>query len=127
MQSRGTAYDPWGHADQLEVKVRFEPLRNASGLWVPEARTILLRPGMRRILERTVLAHELGHAYFGHFDDRPKHERQADRFAAWHLIDCDELREVSETSSDPSAWCHALGFSLRLLRFAASDSGLVAA
>lgn len=119
---RGTEYDPWQHAESMGIRVMHRSLEHASGLWVPTARTVILRPRMRRIAERTVLAHELGHAYHLHADDRPKHELQADRFAAWHLIDDDELCDVARESPDPSMWSHALGVTLRVLRLHLFDN-----
>ena len=116
MESRGTAYDPWAHAERLGIQVLTRALRTAHALWVPEARTILIRPRMRRVMERSVLAHELGHAHHGHRDDRPKHELQADRFAAHHLLVRHEIERVAAASPDPNVWCHELGVNARLLR-----------
>jgi Zn-dependent peptidase ImmA (M78 family) len=49
------------YAERLGVDVGFGRLRSSNGLWVPERRTIILKRGMRAMLERSVLAHELGH------------------------------------------------------------------
>ena len=121
MAKRGRMYDPWEHAEQLGIRVMTRVLRTASGLWVPDARTIILNPRMRRVRERSVLAHELGHAHYEHRDDRPKHELQADRFAAERLIDPGELKEVAATSPDANVWCHELGVNDRILKRYISD------
>lgn len=120
--NRGTNYDPWDHAEQLGITVVHRTLRASNGLWVPDARTIILRPRMRRIVERSVLAHELGHAHHAHRDDRPKHELQADRFAARHLIHPSELQRAASASPDPGAWCHELAVNARILRRYLADA-----
>ncbi|HEY8590682.1 MAG TPA: ImmA/IrrE family metallo-endopeptidase [Naasia sp.] len=124
--TRTRGYDPHEHAERLGIDVVYGRLRTANGLWVPDRRTIILKPGMRALLERTVLAHEMGHVCLGHRDDRPKHERQADHFAARHLIDPVHLEEVALFSSDPGQWCveldvtpHILDVYLREIRRAA--------
>lgn len=126
MGNRGTAYDPWEHAERLGIQVIHRKLRTANGLWIPDARTILIHPGLRRIHERSVLTHEIGHADLGHRDDRPKHELQADRFAARRLIRPDELRDVAAASPDPNVWCHELGVTARILRRHLDDQRLAA-
>ena len=108
-------YDPWEHAERLGIHVVYGRLRTANGLWLPEHRTIVLKPRMRALVERTVLAHELGHVCLGHLDDRPKHELQADRFAARHLIHPDRLREVAACTPDPAQWALELQVTPRVL------------
>lgn len=117
------AYDPHEHAERLGIDVIYGRLLTCNGLWIPDHRTIMLRPGMRALLERTVLAHEMGHVCLGHRDDSPKHERQADRFAARHLINGDHLERVALFSPDPAQWCvelevtpHILDIYLREIR-----------
>jgi Zn-dependent peptidase ImmA (M78 family) len=103
--TRPGVYDPYEHAARLGIEVTYGRLRSCNGLWVPDQRMIILRPGMRALLERTVLAHEVAHACLGHRDDRPKHERQADHFAARHLINPDQLRQVARSTPDQGQWC----------------------
>lgn len=79
-------YEPFTHAEQLGIKVVYRELENCNGLWVSELNVIYLSPGMRRIHERCVLAHEIGHAVLGHRDSSPKNELQADIYAAKNLI-----------------------------------------
>lgn len=114
MTRRG-AYDPYEHADRMGIPVIQGRLRTANGLWIPEERVIVLRPGMRRLLERSTLAHELGHAALGHRDDRPRHERQADIYAARHLIDPHHLADVARGHPDPGQWCTELDVTPRIL------------
>ena len=103
MTRRGD-YDPYEHAERLGIHVIYGRLRTANGLWLPDHRTIVLKPRMRALVERTVLAHEMGHVCLGHRDDRPKHEIQADRFAARHLICPHRLRDVAASTPDLDQW-----------------------
>jgi Zn-dependent peptidase ImmA (M78 family) len=114
MTTRG-AYDPYEHADRLGIPVVHGRLRADNGMWIPEERVIVLRRGMRRLLERSVLAHEIGHAALGHRDDRPRHERQADIFAARHLIDPARLADVAADHPDPGYWCIELDVTPQIL------------
>lgn len=82
-----TSRDPYEHAQQLGLTVIHRPIKSATGLWIPEYDLIVIRSGMRRVHDRSTLAHEIAHAILGHEDTNPKHEAQADRLAALNLID----------------------------------------
>jgi Zn-dependent peptidase ImmA (M78 family) len=97
------------------VQVLERPLRFANELWLPEHNTIVLKSAMRPAHQRNALAHGIGHAVLGHTDDRPKHERQADRYAAAQLIDPRELLELSVWSQDLGRIATELGVTRRLL------------
>ncbi|WP_153001344.1 ImmA/IrrE family metallo-endopeptidase [Microbacterium testaceum] len=114
--SRGRAYDPWAHADELGIDVFVRPLRTAHGLWLPEHNAILVHSRLRANSQRLILAHELGHAALAHPDDRPKHEVQADRFAANNLIHPAELEELYGWCSDERQIIQELGVTTRLFR-----------
>lgn len=120
-------YDPHQHAHDLGIQVEYQQLRTANGLWIPDHNLILIRSGMRAVHERSTLAHELGHAHYSHRDDRPKHEVQADRYAAKNLIDLDECRDVL-LWSDHDFYRSALelNVSTRLLRVFVNVHGLAA-
>ncbi|WP_366941726.1 ImmA/IrrE family metallo-endopeptidase [uncultured Microbacterium sp.] len=113
---KGRAYDPWEHADDLGVRVFTQRLRTAHGLWLPDQNAILVHSQLRVAHQRTVLAHELGHAVHAHSDDRPKHERQADRFAAHNLICPTELEELYEWCPDEGRLVDELGVTTRLFQ-----------
>jgi Zn-dependent peptidase ImmA (M78 family) len=113
---RGRAYDPWAHADDMGIEVVVRPLRSAHGLWLPEYNTILLHSRLRAGAQRNVLAHEVGHAALAHPDDRPKHERQADVFAARNLIDPAELADLYKWCPDEQRIVTELGVTTRLFR-----------
>jgi Zn-dependent peptidase ImmA (M78 family) len=91
---RGVKYDPFLHAEQLELQVLFRPLKSACELWLPDHDTIILRDGMRAVHQRAMLAHGLGHAVLGHRGDSQKNEMHAQHFAWDHLVDWDELMRV---------------------------------
>lgn len=113
--TRSREYDPYEHAARLGINVVLGRLRSANGLWIPEEHTVILKQGMRRLLERSVLAHEIGHAVLGHPDDSPRNERQADRYAARQLINPERLTEVARYSPDPGQWCVDLQVTPHLL------------
>ena len=83
---RGLSYDPYEHAEHLGIDVIHRSIRHANGMWLPDHNLIVLRSGMRRMHDRSTLAHEIAHAMLGHGDDRPKHEKAADAFAGELLI-----------------------------------------
>ena len=92
------------------------PLRSAHGLWLPDRNTILIHSRLRAGAQRNVLAHEIGHADLGHVDDRPKHERQADEYAALNLIDPDHLADLYKWCPDEGRIVTELGVTTRLFR-----------
>lgn len=114
--TRGRRYDPWAHADALGLEVVVRRLRTAHGLWLPEHGAILISDRLRTANQRIILAHEVGHAALAHPDDRPKHEAQADRFAARHLICPDELADLYGWCSDESHLVRELGVTTRIFR-----------
>lgn len=93
-------------AKSLGVTVRSAPTPcNLWGVYDHPYRLITIKPGLAKIQYRSTLAHELGHAYYGHHGHHPRTERQADRWAAKRLLDYDtvltaatenlEIRELS--------------------------------
>lgn len=113
---RGRAYDPWVHADQLGIQVVVRRLRTAHGRWFPDYNTIALSSRLRAGDQRLVLSHEVGHAALLHQDDRPKHEKQADQFAARNLIDPEELADLYEWCPDEQRIVAELGVTTTLFR-----------
>jgi Zn-dependent peptidase ImmA (M78 family) len=111
-----TGYDPFNDAEGRGIQIHYRTLRASNGMWVPDLNVIFLQPRMRRIQERSVLAHEVAHAALGHRDDRPKHEVLADRLAADNLIDRDELLDLMAWTGDTARICLELGVSTKLLR-----------
>ncbi|MEW2010328.1 ImmA/IrrE family metallo-endopeptidase [Microbacterium sp. NPDC078814] len=92
------------------------PLRTGHELWLPEYNTLIVNSRIRAVHQRSALAHGVGHAAHGHEDDRPKHEKQADKFAAQNLIDPDELADLYKWCPDEQRVIHELGVTTRLFR-----------
>lgn len=113
---RGRAYDPWAHAEELGIEVLVRPLRTAHELWLPDHNTLVVHSKLRATHQRNALAHGVAHAALAHPDDRPKHELQADRFAARHLICPDELAAVYKWAPDEQSVIAELGVTTRLFR-----------
>lgn len=83
---------------RLRIIERAGPTR---GGYDPATRTIRLDPGMSRRTTRSVLAHELGHAFLGHVlaptqAIRAQQERLADEWAASRLITARAYAEAEE-------------------------------
>ena len=119
-------YNPYRHADDLGIEVIHRPIRTANGFWYPDHNLIVIRSGLKARYDKSALAHELAHAELAHRDDRPKHETQADRFAADNLIDLQECLDTMRWAPD----CHQLAFELdvstRLMRMFLNVHGLAA-
>jgi Zn-dependent peptidase ImmA (M78 family) len=91
-------------------------LRSANGIYFREYGEIIISDRLRPRDQALTLAHELGHATLGHPDDRPKYEKQADRFAAQNLICPDELADLYEWCRDERRIVAELGVTTRLFR-----------
>lgn len=87
------------------------------GGWFPTARLILLQPGLGWRNRLHTLAHELGHAHYGHPRGHyPKHEIQADVFAARLLISEQAYAEAERIfDGHPGAIADELGVTRSLL------------
>lgn len=112
----GRGYDPIGHAEELGIQVLFRPIRTGNELWLPEHQTLVIRSTMRAVNRRNAAAHGIAHALLGHEDDRPKHEVQADRLAAEHLIDYEECVDLMKWTPDCHRLAYELGVTTRLMR-----------
>lgn len=115
-QPKGRAYDPWAHAHDLGIDVKLAPLRTAHELWLPDRNLLVVHSHLRAVHQRNALAHGVAHAALGHEDDRPKHEKQADKFASLNLIDPDELADLYKWCPDEQRVIAELGVTTRLFR-----------
>lgn len=92
-----------GEARRLGVSVHIAHITDdpsLRGYFLPDTRMVVLRMGMTRAQTRSVLAHELGHAFHGHHCDSATAERQADGWAAAFLIDPERYAELEQLSAD---------------------------
>lgn len=64
----------------------------------------------------SVIAHELGHAFHNHGCDSPKHERQADTYAAELLIDPVEYASLERMGGDDHYIADELGITVDLVQ-----------
>ncbi len=64
------------------------------GAYIHAYRTVVLRHDLGPQQRRSTLAHELGHAHYGHTGHHPSQEKLADRWAASLLIDETALVEA---------------------------------
>lgn len=87
------------------------------GGWFPDQRLILVRPDLGWRNLRHTVAHELGHAAHNHpANHDPKHERQADEYAARLLIDeRDYVQAEIVYDGNQQAIAHELGVTMHLL------------
>lgn len=70
------------------------------GCFIPDLRRIYFDLSLPMPERRTVLAHEIAHAHYGHDCDSEANERQADAFAAELLIDPEWYAELERINHD---------------------------
>jgi hypothetical protein len=108
LTSSTDGYDPHEHAERLGLQIEYQRLNTAYGLYVSGRSLVLLRPRMKVVTERSVLAHEILHHL--HSDRRMngawnvRQERRADEGAALNLISPQQWDDVTRWSSDPREW-----------------------
>lgn len=79
------------------------------GVYDHPRRLITLRPGMGPIQARCTLMHELGHAHYGHTGVSGKQELLADRWAAYRLIDFEDVLAAAAIEAHTHEVAHVLG------------------
>lgn len=106
------------HALRLGFRVEFEPLANHEGLLLP-GQVIVVDCGLPGWRQREVIAHELGHAHYGHaagaMHEIEELELQADLYAARILISPTEYAFAESLCEHPGAIAKHLGVSRRLV------------
>lgn len=108
-------------ADMLGLQIEYAPLRSRDGEYRDDLKRIRLREDMTYRLERSILAHELGHAAFGDVPSKygPIHarqERRADEWAALRLITLDDYRETEAIRDGHTpSMAHDLGVITRIV------------
>ena len=106
-------------ARRLGVSVhiaRLEDDPTLRGYYLAEPGIIVLRHGLTRAESRSVLAHELGHAFYRHDSDSALAERQADIYAARLLIDSEEYARFERVNPDPQSLADELGVTVDVIR-----------
>ena len=78
------------------MRVRTAPTPAAHwGVYDHQHRLVTLTPGLGPVQYRSTLAHELGHAHYGHTGHLPKNENHADQWAARALLSFEMLYEAA--------------------------------
>lgn len=105
-------------AEQLRVEVveTVELTARMNACYVAASGVIYVRKNLDPVTRACAIAHELGHAFYGHECSTPRFERVADIWAARQLLDgrvtLDLLREYRDA---PGALAAELGVTPRLL------------
>lgn len=103
--------------DQLRVEVRLAHLPPGFlGAYDHAASRILLLRGLTPIEQRSVLAHELGHALHMDIGDSDAAERAAERFAALLLVDPAALTAARAWVRDETELADELGVTVDIVR-----------
>jgi antirestriction protein ArdC len=78
------------------------------GVYDHKHRLITLRPGLGPIQLDCTLMHELGHAHYGHTGVTGKQEALANRWAAYRLIDFENMLSIASVEQSSSGVSAAL-------------------
>ena len=85
--------------------------------WHPTSRTILIRNNLDPTTRVCAIAHELGHAHYGHDCSDPRFERAADMWAAKQLLNNRVTPALLQEYRDmPGALAAELGVTPKLLQ-----------
>lgn len=85
------------------------------GMYSPDEARIYFDIRLTPSERRSVLAHELGHAHYGHRCDTPATERQADIYAAQLLIDHAHYAEAASINPDQHHIAEELGVTVDVI------------
>lgn len=97
------------HAATLGVRIHMGHLDDGQmGLYDPATDSVWIDFKLTPDEQRSVLAHELGHAYYGHAIGNDRAEREADRYAANLLIDPERYAELERLDMDAHAMADEL-------------------
>lgn len=100
-------------AERRGIRVLHGQLDDRNGVYYYELDMIILNHGLSSFEERFTLAHELGHAYFGHQNSGPANELKADEYAAQLLIRHADYASAEAICDSPKFIAQELGVSLR--------------
>lgn len=109
-------YDPKAHARELGLTVETFPVRTGNALTIPEQKLILIRPRLRVVHYRSVLAHEIVHFEHLDFGCSGFQEARADRIAASRLIQPDDLVRAARMYDHEVLIARELNVTTKILR-----------
>jgi len=97
------------HVSHLEEDVH--------GYWSPDERRIYHDWSLTPNEARVAVAHELGHAHYGHRCDSSRHEYQADYYSASLLIDPAEYARIEALNPEQNHIADELSVTVELIQF----------
>lgn len=100
-------------AERRGIRVLHGHLDGRNGVYYHELDLIILDYSLSPFEERFTLAHELGHAHFGHRSSEPANEVKADEYAAKLVISHDDYAAAEIICDSPAFIAQELGVSLR--------------
>lgn len=112
-------YDPWVHADRLDVPVVTNdtlPNPRMVAAYSRKFNAIFVRSGLHGAVERCGVAHEIVHYEYRDVGTTPTQERRADRIAASRLIRPSRAREVFALYQDLAEVARELGVTERIMK-----------
>ncbi len=105
------------HAAHLGVQVYAAHLPAPYlGFYDHQRRRIVYDIDLAPIERASVLAHELGHAFYGHCGRDGDAEAEADAYAAALLVDPERCARLEELGLGPDEMAEELGVTVKLLR-----------
>ena len=102
----------------MGIRVHFAHIDNApelNGYFLPRRRIIVIRITLTPVEKRSVLAHELAHAYYGDACSDGPEERRAQRHAAMLLITPEAYAAAEAIDPHPAAIAEELGVTLPIV------------
>lgn len=111
-------YDPWGHADMLDLPIVFRDLPDSGmvAAYSHQHRAVFVRPSLHGAVERCALAHEIVHFEHDDIGRIDSQEERADRVAARRLIRPTALERLAGITDDPGVVALELNVTERIMR-----------
>lgn len=114
-----TDYDPWLHAEALNLPVIVNdtmPTSRMIACYSAKRNAIFVRPNLHGAVERCAVAHEIVHFEYRDVGTTRSQEDRADRISAQRLIRPLRLQEISEETSDWGRMALELGVTERIMQ-----------
>ncbi|MBN9208187.1 MAG: hypothetical protein J0H96_05915 [Microbacterium ginsengisoli] len=112
-------YDPWEHAEILDLPVVFRddlPDSEMVACYAPEYEAIFVRPGLHGAVERCAIAHEIVHYEQADSGKNDLQEERADRIAARRLIRPRHLERLSDVTEDAAVVALEVNVTEKIMR-----------
>lgn len=112
-------YDPWEHADMLDVPIVFRddlPAPEMMAAFSVEHQAIFVRSNLHAAVERCSLTHELVHFEHNDIGTTDLQELRADRITARRLVRPSRLERLYGTTEDPAVAALELNVTEKVMR-----------